>query len=101
MFSEVLARSREVLTTGANVLVTVDLRLEGETLRITAQRRRAARRGGGGRGAGMRIWLEQTEAVPHIRALLGREGRGRGAWCWCRGSTTARAWRSRCRAGSR
>jgi len=28
-------------------------------------------------GAGLRIWLEATEAVPHIRNLLERE-RGRG-----------------------
>jgi DNA polymerase-3 subunit alpha len=26
----------------------------------------------------MRIWLKRTEAVPHIRTLLDREGRGRG-----------------------
>ncbi len=29
-------------------------------------------------GAGIRIWLDRTEAVPHIRALLGREAKGRG-----------------------
>ena len=26
----------------------------------------------------MRIWLQRTEAVEHIRALLDREGRGSG-----------------------
>jgi DNA polymerase-3 subunit alpha len=26
----------------------------------------------------MRIWLQRTEAVAHIRAILDREGRGRG-----------------------
>jgi DNA polymerase-3 subunit alpha len=26
----------------------------------------------------MRVWLERTEAVPHIRAILGREQGGRG-----------------------
>jgi DNA polymerase-3 subunit alpha len=26
----------------------------------------------------MRIWLRRTEAVGHIRAILDREGRGRG-----------------------
>ena len=26
----------------------------------------------------MRIWLDRTEAVPHIRAILSREDRGRG-----------------------
>ena len=29
-------------------------------------------------GAGMRIWLGQSAAVPHIRAILDRERRGRG-----------------------
>ena len=29
-------------------------------------------------GAGMRVWLERSEAVGHIRSLLDREGRGRG-----------------------
>ena len=24
------------------------------------------------------MWLDKTEAVPHIRALLAREGKGRG-----------------------
>jgi DNA polymerase-3 subunit alpha len=26
----------------------------------------------------MRVWLEKTEAVDHIRDLLAREGRGKG-----------------------
>ena len=26
----------------------------------------------------MRVWLRETAAVPHIRDLLGREGRGKG-----------------------
>ena len=65
------------------MLVTADLRLEGEALRITAQDvARWTRRAGA--GAGMRVWLERTEAVPHIRALLGRERGARGGWCWCR-----------------
>jgi DNA polymerase-3 subunit alpha len=29
-------------------------------------------------GAGLRIWLDRTEALPHIRALLDQEGKGRG-----------------------
>ena len=37
LFSEVLARARDILANGANVLVTAELRLEGEALRITAQ----------------------------------------------------------------
>ena len=77
-FSETLGRAREFLTPGTSVVVTADLKLEGETLRITATDIQgldaAAERAGGG----MRIWLQQTEAVPHIRTLLAREGQGRG-----------------------
>src|SRR6185312_5677095 len=77
-FSEVLGRSREVLATGANVLVTADLRLEDDTLRITASDVTALDQAASGVGAGMRVWLEKTEAVEHIRVLLDREGRGKG-----------------------
>ncbi|ODU57212.1 MAG: DNA polymerase III subunit alpha, partial [Acetobacteraceae bacterium SCN 69-10] len=77
-FSEVLSRSREILQAGSAVLVTADIRLEGESLRVTAVDVSALDQAAAQAGAGMRIWLEQTEAVAHIRTLLDREGRGRG-----------------------
>jgi DNA polymerase-3 subunit alpha len=78
VFSEVLSRARDLLADGNAVLVTADIRLEGETLRITANDVAALEDAARAAGAGMRIWLERTEAVEHIRTLLGREGRGRG-----------------------
>ena len=78
LFSEVLGRSREFLAAGTPLLVTADIRLEGEALRITAQDVTSLDRAAAEAGAGMRIWLKRTEAVPHIRNLLDREGRGRG-----------------------
>jgi DNA polymerase-3 subunit alpha len=78
VFSEVLSRSRDVLAAGNSVLATVDLRLEGETLRITAQDVEPLDKAAAGAGAGLCIWLERTEAVPHIRTLLEREKGGRG-----------------------
>jgi len=77
-FSEVLGRSRELLIAGTSVLVTADIRLEGEALRITAQDVAPLDASAAQAGAGMRVWLQRMEAVPHIRALLDREGRGRG-----------------------
>ena len=77
-FSEVLGRSRELLAAGTSVLVTADIRLEGEALRITAQDVAPLDAAAAQAGAGMRVWLQRMEAVPHIRALLDREGRGRG-----------------------
>ncbi len=77
-FSEVLARSREVLSQGSNVLVTAELKVEGEAVRITANNVEALDKAAAAAGASMRIWLRETAAVPHIRELLGRESGGKG-----------------------
>ncbi|MDE2516797.1 MAG: DNA polymerase III subunit alpha, partial [Rhodospirillales bacterium] len=72
-FSEVLARGRDLLASGAPVLVTADLREEGDTLRITAQDIASLDQAAASAGAGMRVWLRSTEAVGHIRAVLERQ----------------------------
>ncbi|MGE0223314.1 MAG: DNA polymerase III subunit alpha, partial [Acetobacteraceae bacterium] len=77
-FSEVLSRSREIMGNGANVLVTADLKTEGEALRITAQDVIPLDKAAASVGASIRIWLRETAAVPHIRDLLGRESGGKG-----------------------
>lgn len=77
-FSEVLSKSREILQAGSAVLVTADIRLEGESLRVTAVDASSLEEAAARAGTGMRIWLQQTEAVAHIRSLLEREGRGTG-----------------------
>ena len=83
VFSEVLGSSRGILAVGSNVLITVDLKLEGESLRITAQSVMALDQAASNAGAGMRIWLrptanDNTGGVSQIRMLLTREGAGRG-----------------------
>jgi DNA polymerase III subunit alpha len=78
LFSEVLSRSRDFISAGNSVLVSADIRLEGETLRITANEVSSLEQVASNTGVGLRVWLERTEAVPHIRALLEREGHGRG-----------------------
>ncbi len=77
-FSEVLSRSRDVLAQGSNVLVTAELKVEGEAVRITANNVEALDKAAAAAGASMRIWLRETAAVPHIRELLGRESGGKG-----------------------
>ncbi len=77
-FSEALARCRDILTAGSSVLITADIKLEGDALRITAQEAEPLDAAATRAGAGIRIWLQQTEAVAHIRTLLEREGKGRG-----------------------
>jgi DNA polymerase-3 subunit alpha len=78
LFAEVLSRSRDLLVNGETVLVTADLRQDGEALRVTAQDVTSLDRAAADAGAAMRIWLRETASVPHIRDLLGREGRGKG-----------------------
>jgi DNA polymerase-3 subunit alpha len=78
MFSEVLARARDALASGANLLITADIRADGETLRLTAQDVTLLDQAVAAAGQGMRVWLQQTEAVEHIRNLLTSEVGGRG-----------------------
>jgi DNA polymerase-3 subunit alpha len=63
---------------GANLLVTADLRLEGEALRVTAQDVVLLDQAAAAAGASMRVWLRETATVPHIRDLLGTAGSGKG-----------------------
>ncbi|MEI7710418.1 MAG: DNA polymerase III subunit alpha [Rhodospirillales bacterium] len=77
-FSEVLGRSRDVLTQGTNILVGAELKLEGETMRVTANDVAALDKAAAAAGASMRIWLSETAAIPHIRDILAREGGGKG-----------------------
>jgi len=78
LFSEVLARSRDLLVEGAALLISADVKIENEVLRMTAQEISLLDDAASRAGAGIRIWLDRTEALPHIRALLDREGKGRG-----------------------
>jgi DNA polymerase-3 subunit alpha len=78
LFSEVLGRCRELLTPGTPLLVTAEIGMEGESLRITAQDVISLDRAAADAGADMRVWLKQTEAVGPIRTILAKEGRGKG-----------------------
>jgi len=78
LFSEVLGRARDAVADGANLLVTADLRMEGEALRVTAQDVVLLDQAAAAAGASMRVWLRETAAVPHIRDLLGTAGSGKG-----------------------
>ncbi len=77
-FSEVLNRSREILASGSNVLVTAELKTEGEAVRITAMDVVSLDKAAAAAGASIRLWLRESSAVPHIRDILGRESGGRG-----------------------
>ena len=63
LFSEMLAQARALLDSGQPLVVTVDVRSEEESLRLTAQKiepldtRRRARRGG------LRVFVGEADAL--------------------------------------
>ena len=78
VFSEVLAQARDLLVEGSCVLVTAELKREGEALRITAQAVAGLDQAAANTAGGMRVWVHTTDAVAQVRALLQREGQGKG-----------------------
>ena len=78
LFSEVLGRVRELLVEGTALLVTADVKIEGEALRITATDVTLLDDAAAKAGASLRIWFDRAEALGQIRSLLEHEGRGRG-----------------------
>jgi DNA polymerase III subunit alpha len=77
-FSEVLKRARDHLSAGSNVLVTAELKTEGEAVRVTALDAVPLDKAAAEAGASIRVWLRETAAIPHIRDVLNREAGGRG-----------------------
>jgi DNA polymerase-3 subunit alpha len=77
-FSETLARADGMLTEGSAVVVTTEVRLDGDTVRLTAQEVEPLERVAAGMGQGLRLWFENAASLELIRELLTREGRGRG-----------------------
>lgn len=78
LFSEVLNRSREMLEEGTALLVSAEAKLDGESLRLTANDIQLLDNAARDAGAGLKIWLDREDAVPSLKALLEREGRGKG-----------------------
>lgn len=78
LFSEVLLKNRPLLVEGAAILVTTEARMEGETLRLTAQSVEALDKAAASVGQMLRLWIEDITAVEPIRDMLNREGPGRG-----------------------
>jgi DNA polymerase III subunit alpha len=78
MFSEVMAQSRELLESGAPLLVTAEARLDEGNLRLTAQRVEDLERVAQSRTDGLRIYIDDDRPLPQVRQALERERDGRG-----------------------
>jgi DNA polymerase-3 subunit alpha len=78
LFSEVLSQSRQLLDAGQPLLVTVDVRAEEESLRLTAQRIEPLDGVVAHAAAGLKVFLGERDALVPLRGLMQRESGGRG-----------------------
>ncbi len=78
VFSDLLATSRDQLEPGSTVLLTVDVRNEGDAFRLTAQSVRPLDEAVAHAAAGLRIFLKDQAPLDSVRAVMQRQGRGRG-----------------------
>ena len=78
VFSEELSRSRQMLEPGEKLAVTVDVRHEEESLRLTAQKIEPLDVVVAQAAAGLRVFVAEAEALPRLRSVIAREAGGRG-----------------------
>jgi len=78
LFSEVLGQARALLESGQPLVVTLDVRREEESLRLTAQKIEPLDGVVAHAAAGLRVFVSEIEALPRLRSLIGREAGGRG-----------------------
>jgi DNA polymerase-3 subunit alpha len=77
-FSETLATSRELLEPGKAIVLTVDIQLNGEDVRLTCQEVRPLEDEVARAAEGLQIVLQDAGAVQPLRGILDQIGRGRG-----------------------
>ncbi|MGB8183285.1 MAG: DNA polymerase III subunit alpha [Stellaceae bacterium] len=77
-FSEVLRDSRILLESSQPLLITADVRVDGDTYRLTAQRIEALDKVAAGAAAGLRLVVDREEALPGVRKAVATESGGRG-----------------------
>jgi DNA polymerase-3 subunit alpha len=80
VFSDVLAHSRDLLENGQQVIVTVDVRSEEQSLRLTAQKIEPLDNVVAHAAAGLKVFVGAEEALARLKGLFQREaagGRGR------------------------
>ena len=76
VFSEVLARSRQLMEPGSSVVIGVEIDRAGDEVKLRAQSIRTVDEVVKDAGEGLRIFLEDPAALEPIRARLGERGKG-------------------------
>jgi DNA polymerase-3 subunit alpha len=78
VFSDALSRIRDVLEAGEPVLLTVDGRLDGEDMRLTAQDIEPLEAAVANAATGLRLFVAEPSPLERLKSLLERESKGRG-----------------------
>ena len=78
VFAEALAQSRDLLDAGVPLVVTVEVRAEEESLRLSAQRFERLDKLAREAAAGLKIVLGEGGALVPLRDLMARESGGKG-----------------------
>jgi DNA polymerase-3 subunit alpha len=78
IFSERLNEARELLEPGRALLLTVDLRMEEDSLRLLVHSVEALDQAASNTGAGLRVFLREPSPIESLKQILTRAGRGKG-----------------------
>jgi DNA polymerase III subunit alpha len=78
IFSERLNEARDMLEPGRALLLTVDLRMEEDNLRLLISQVEALDQAVSNTGAGLRIFLHEPGPIDGLKQILGKAGRGKG-----------------------
>jgi DNA polymerase III subunit alpha len=78
LFSETLREARSLLDSGQPLVVTVDVRSEEESLRLTAQKIEPLDAVVANAAAGLRVFVGEARALSNLKSVIAREAGGRG-----------------------
>jgi len=78
VFSEVLGGARPLLDGGHPLIMTVDVRHDDDSLRLTVQKIEPLDAVVAHAAAGLRIFVGEPDALPRLKTLFGHEPSGRG-----------------------
>jgi DNA polymerase III subunit alpha len=78
LFSEMLRDARALLDSGQPLVVSIDVRSEEESLRLTAQKIEPLDAVVAHATAGLKVFVGEARALPSLKSVIAREAGGRG-----------------------
>ncbi len=78
LFSELLSAHRELLEPGTPLLVSVDVRMEPDNIRLTAQSIQPLDQAAAQTSVGLKVYVSDPATLPSLRQIIERMNKGRG-----------------------